>query len=461
MRVYLLALLLAVSPFGGHAWAQGDGGIDIDIGDGKTPPEDSKPDDKKKTPAKPERPTARPRREKGVKVKWVAVHDARGVYSIKLPEDWVLEPAGAREAVLGYKVLLPGSERPCPFFVYERSDMSDPRRMPVLWHKPMLEQLGGDRAEVVIHALPVLAIHYQREGKPQLALFAFRRLRGMGFYGRMDFPESEAAEARPDFLKAVASFTARIDLWPTIPAAYKCKTKGRYLYAIHPGVKGSLRPIMRVVARQEKRFVKAHGKLPRARRDSPTVIYVHRSKSQAGAILKAAGESPNDFYVDQIHARLFAISLSKGDVDRAGLLAASVQELLYLLKYGTPAPFWAYVGESIVARGEQVTGKPLPSLHEGLANWGNQLALGRLDALPAIRKDDWESFSKQAFFYVCLFRAGPSKYRKAYKAMLGVLDRTCDGDAALKALFDAIDPAQAQSAAIEFMHYKIKSVKPD
>ena len=183
-------------------------------------------------------------------------------------------------------------------------------------------------------------------------------------------------------------------------------------------------------------------------------------QQQAGKILKQAGDAELSFYADHRDRRLFAVPVARGNQEQAGLLAGEFQGLLYVIRYGYIEPRWIFQGERAVARAEVLTGKSLPFLHEGMVAWTVDLKFGTLDELATPEARKQESYSKQAFFYVCTFRAGPSKYRRAYKAFLKDFGTTYDHEGAVQRHLAPLDARKLEAAVIELVHFRLKAIKP-
>ncbi|MHC4818024.1 MAG: hypothetical protein ACYTF8_08210, partial [Planctomycetota bacterium] len=286
--------------------------------------------------------------------------------------------------------------------------------------------------------------------------YVFRKIQGNPYYLLFDCGKEAFAAAQADVVAAMQSLKARVKRFPSIPKDYVLKTKGSFLFAVHPSVKRSLKGLQKILKAQEKRFKKDHGALPKKKEHA--VIFVHNNKNQAGDLLKQAGDAQTDFYVDVRHGRLFAVPVVAGTGEPAGIAAGAVQCFYFVLKYGDTRPIWAWEAEQYVARAAQMTGKALPNLHAGFANWIAETKVGRLDDLVKITEENKQDYGKLAFYYGCMFHAG--KYKKQYKKFMKEYGETYDWEAAFATHIEPIGYDALRAATEAFMYTKIKAVRP-
>ncbi|MHC4668348.1 MAG: hypothetical protein ACYTFD_08060 [Planctomycetota bacterium] len=424
-----------------------DDDIEIEIGSEDDPlPDEAEPEKRKPK-------TALPKRKPGHKPKWVRHQDEQKVYTIRLPDDWVTERYDAGRAVLGFRLKLPGSTTGAALSVVEANQMADPRSAPRYWRESFEKTYKGAAIEPRARPLAHLRGQVDDRGRQRAVLVVFlEKIKGNGFYVQFECAQADIADAEADLFTAARSFEAKLERWPPIPEGYVTRRKGRYLLARPASVTRSVAFLLKLLQKQEKRFQKVHGPLPK--RDEPVVVLVHNSKRQAGEILKQAGDAQQDFYADLQHGRLFAVPVAKGNTEEAGWLAGEAQGLFLLLRYGDTRPQWAWSGERTVARAEVMTGKALPSLHRGFVGWLQETKVGRLDALAERTEENKETFGKQAFYYVCMFHAG--KHKKAYRKFLKDYAATCDWEAAFRRHLEPLGYDVLQAATQSFMYDKIK-----
>ena len=335
---------------------------------------------------------------------------------------------------------LPGSERSATLELVRDEDGRDPRAAPFRWNPP-----EGARIERLHAPVPHIVLRRGVDPADRVSVLAFRRIRGNPLRLSLLCDLRDFDDAYADFLEATATLEADLAFWPPVPDDYKTKKKGRYLIAVHPSVR-STREIERVLRDRERSFVKMHGKLPKPDRNAPVVIYVHSDKSQARAISEEAAGSRDGFYEDHRHGRLFVVTTGKDD--RAGpyRLAYYIHGLLLRIQYGRFRPMWFFTGERSVAAAEQATGRALPYLSDGYTQW--MIApLRPLRELEEGGKQAPEDAQKQSFWYVALFRAGPTKFRKAYRDFLEECAETYDTAAAFERHLAPLGLDEIKSAA--------------
>ena len=441
--------LLALTPVVFAQDNEDDGGIEIG-NEGDAVPEDEPEADRPRK--RPDR--AAGKRKPGEKHKRVAVVGKKGVYTFKLPDDWVVTPVEAEgTAATSFELRLPGSRGIARLHVYRHKNMGHPRGVPFRW-----TARKGETQERFVAPLPHVITRFQRNGNDVVAADVFRRVRGNLLQVNLVCLADDFVDARQDLLDATRSLTAKLDTWPPTPSGYKTRTKGRYRYVVHPGIK-SYSHVERTISRQAKAFAKFHGALPKAVKGEYETIYVIPTLSAAKDISEQAAKSTNSTYVDVALPAVFTTPIAKTNLQRTTELAGTTQGLLFVLRYGSHTPLWAWTGERGFTNATLMTGKKLPYLHEGYSSWAAQLALKPLDVIDAYQKENSSDFFQQSFWYVALFRAGPSKYRKAYKAFLKDYAQTGDGEAALKKHIEPLGYGEIKAAATKFA-YSVKFIKP-
>lgn len=436
--------LLALSLFA-HAQDGDDGETSIEVAKPGDPAAEEE-EEEEEAPAKaaPERKTPPPPGRRGQAL----FQDGAGKLRIELPDDWNAEPAEAKApAVLAFDLELPGGGA-ARLAVERREEMGDPRAAPRRWGNK------EKKKEIAYRPVPMFV---EENGARRFAV-AFRKFRGNGFLFSFDCAAEDFAAARPAFVAAALSFEADVARFPAIPDAYSLQPKGRFLFAVHPSVKGSIRTVQRLVAAQEKSFARVHGGLPSYDKEERPVVFVHSDRFEAKPLNEQAAE--HEFVVDWTHGRLFAIQVPEDNRERAAGLCWATQGLCFLLQYGDSEPGWAYSGECAVAQGESYTTKPLPDLAHGMIQSFDNLRLETLDGLPALREKDEKEYSRQAFAYGCFFRAGPATYRKAYRGYLKEFRETGDPVAAWARHMEPLDQDDIRSAADRFIHRDLRPYHP-
>lgn len=379
-----------------------------------------------------------------------------GKFTIRMPEEWIVEERDS-DSVFGFVVELPGTTSRAQLVVMQQETLGDPRRGPYHFRASAVENLKAKRTEIRSDPLPLLLAYFEQSGEERVAAFAFRAIKGNGFFARLDCAPAAYDEAEKPFTRAVLAIEADLDRFPPIPESFETTKKGRFLWAVHPGVKGSIRFMQKIAAAQEKRFVKVHGKPPLPADGEEPVIYVLSDRMQAAPLFEVA--AGRDFTVDVAGRRLFAEYLGEeSETNVQGSFAGFVQRLLFVVRYGDARPDWLAQGEQSVAFAEYMTGKPLPYLHSGMIQGGQTLT--PIDELDKLRETNEAAWGPQLLYHVGLLRAGPGKYRRAYKDFLKEYLETHDWETALANRLGSLGYAELRDAAQHFMDRSLRPHEP-
>ena len=382
--------------------------------------------------------------------------DPTGKYSIALPPDWTAEARNIKDAVLAFEIACETPRVRATIQVHANNTLGDPRSRPRFERKGRVEQRQAMTSDVGQEPLPHLILHYMRSEDEAVQICAYRRIKGNGFTIFIDTLKRDYEGAAKEILEVARSLHADVEPWPPIPPQYEAKKKGRFLYLKHPLVKEKIKDIQKAVGKAEKSFAKFHGKLPPAERLRQ--ILVHPDREHARPILARVAEGQSDFFLDVAGERLFIVPLNRDPKNNAGYLARDTHRLMFIQMYGSLQPRWIEVGEGIVARAELLTGKRLPNIIEGLF----RALPNTLHPLRTVRKlgeKGGEEFAKHSFGYVCFFRAGPSKYRKAYKAFLQDFRKSGDPEAAEEKHIGVFDEDELKEKATQFIRYRLRMIK--
>lgn len=392
-----------------------------------------------------------PAREPGKKPAAVTIQ--RKVYSFVLPADWVMQEQDEEQAELSWDVLLPGSGERAALYLFRDENKADPRSAPHYAAEWLRKDKPGADAEVKTGPCPRLIVRTSNEGAKWIDGYFYLSVRNNPYVFQLSCAAADFAQAEEDLLAAVASFSARVEIWPPIPKGYEILQEGTWLVARAPSVTASLGPLTKCLKEQEKRFCRNHGPLPR--NDAPIVVLVHGSTSEAAKLdPKAAGI--DGFYPDVRRRRLFALPIAKGSLVQEGAVAAAANGVLLVAKYGDYRPDWIWSGSCTVARAEAHTGKPLPALDEGFVAWSTT-KLHRLDELDSLYASDHDTWARECFFYVAALEAG--KHKKAYEAFLKDFAETGDGGVAFARHLGTIDQEELRSSTSLFFTKLVKPVK--
>jgi len=441
MRWIVFLLVFSAAAF---AQEEEDDEIEIDT----NPPAEEEDEAGESTPDRPKKPAA----TKGKKKGWLRFADKSGKYAIELPEAWNPEPFDSGRGLLGLRWRLAESAMGASLQLVEARTVRDPRSAPRYWRESFSKTYKDATIDPRYRPLP----HLHWQGEERAGAVVFLQIKGNGFYVQFECAVKEYAQMEADVMAAAATVTADVAMWPAIPEGYVAEQKGSFLVARHPSVKSSPAFVKKLLKAAEKQFKKKHGTLPPT--DRPIVVLVHRTQKQAGAILKEAGEATGISYADFLHRRIFTLPLAKGDTESAIGLVGTTHLILALAKYGDTEPQWFRAGERELARATFATGKPLPFMYAGFANWTADVKIGKLDALLDLPKEQYEQVAKQSFFYVCMFHAG--KYKKAYKRFLKDYAENHDPDAAFKRHLLPIGYEKLREATMNFAFNKMRPVKP-
>lgn len=438
-----LALAFALGAYAQDSEEEEEGETEIEIGVPPKEEDEERPSGGERTPAE---------RKGGGEF-------TNGGFTIRLPEEWIAQPRDASERVFAFDLDLPGTRAPAVLQVVRFDRMGDPRTAPYYYRENAMKTFNGKRAERRARPLPMLIVHFEQRGQPQVAALAFRSIRGNCFHVAFECPEDAWTAQEKVFLAMVKDIESDLPRWPAIPEGYRTKRKGAFLWALHPSVKGSLSSMHKLAAWTEKRFRKTHGKLPKPEPGTEPVIYVLTDRMQASALHEKAAE--RDFSTDLIGRRAFAVRVHEGsDINARGSFVWNLHYLLFYLRYGDVKPDWIAQGESQAAFAECVTQKPLPFVHASLVTAAAGLGFVTVPELEAVRERDSEGWRRQAFYSVAVLRAGPSRYRAAYKRFLKEYAATSDWESALRNHLEPLDWEALRDAARRYLERTVKPYEP-
>ncbi|MCZ6573359.1 MAG: hypothetical protein O7C98_09355 [Planctomycetota bacterium] len=408
-------------------------------------------------PREQPKPKQEPRKKSGRPGALQVYEDETKVYRIRLPEEWTVSPREGNLA-MALDIQLPGSRSRSSISVRVVDRMGDARSMPVNNLDNSKQSFNATDARTRSSPVPHIELRYPRGGEDWMAIISYRKIRGNGLVFQLECSDAVFERLRDPFLAAAQSFEADLELYPPIPKTYKIKKKGIVTYAQHPRVK-SIKDTLKLFSSVEKRFTRYHGKFPKSDDEQP-VVYILRQMRDARSVLEAVADSTNDQFMDWANVRLFATPVIRSDLNKLGILTENAHQMYFRLVYGTQEPHWARTADGGWARSHETTGKKLPFMQDGLANWRQQTTIGRLDKLDSLRgQGDGSAFYKQSFFYGCFFHAGPSKYRKAYKQFLKAWRETGNGKRAAEKHLYSIGIEKIQQAATKWVHQDLKPLR--
>lgn len=414
---------------------------------------DETPEGEDDAPTKPApEPKTHPKREKGKKPGKVKIKEK--VYEFRLPDDWAARPFDAARGELGFDLKLPGSDQRSRLTLVREETMGPARTAPLRFREWALKNDRRATAEIQPRPWPQLVVSTDNRGLEWRVTYLFLEVKGNPYYFEFQCPADEFEQAQNDLHAIAASFKADVEWWPPPPKGYGIVEKGNFVFATHPALKRSIKPLQKALKNEEKAFAKVHGRLPK---DTRILVLVHESRETARSLLAQAADTDSGYYADANGRRLFAVPLAKNNRDAIGFAAGAARGVLLMLKYGDTRPNMVWAGERGVARASAMTGKPLPNLHAGFTGWLDGATIRRLDEIENL-KPNADDFGKQSLFYTCMFHAG--KYKKEYRAFLKEYAETGDGEAAFKTHIGSIDSGKLRDAVQDYMFNKIKSFKP-
>ena len=160
------------------------------------------------------------------------------------------------------------------------------------------------------------------------------------------------------------------------------------------------------------------------------MVYIHPERSDAAAVAAVPKGGSHDPWFCFETGRMFACTPDPENPGAAASLFHAASYVLHTQRYGTPAPRWMAVGEGLVIGSRIETGKSLPSVGWLYRN------IMPADPLPLERLSDQsekiEDRGYHGLAWVAFFRAGPSRYRKAYSDFVEEFDETGDWRAAME-----------------------------
>jgi hypothetical protein len=401
-----------------------------------------------------QRTTPFPAREPGKNVATVAIKSK--VYTLTLPEDWVLAEEENPEAELVWEVLLPGSTKRATLELL-REDVGDPRSSPYYQAEWTLEDQPEARTEVKLEPCPRLVVSRSVNGSDRIEAYFYRSIRNNSYCFHLSCAAADFPQAEPDMLAAVGTFSAEVERWPPIPKGYGLSTHGAWLVACAPDVKAPTDPVLKTLKEQEQRFRRDHGALPTT--DTPIVVLVLASKGAFWAVGPDSEGDETDVAGEPWKRRILVVPFAKDDVKRQGWLAFEAQQVLWTAKYGDIRPGWIYAGEAFAARAEIRAGKPLPDLAQEFTTWASGRTFHRVEELEKLGDTDADAYFKECFFYVAALREG--RYKKDYRAFLDDLSRTCDALGAYARHLAPIDQDDLRSSTQQFISTRAKPEKPN
>jgi len=357
--------------------------------------------------------------------------DVLGVFTVKLPAEWVVEvqEGPQRKADLKLKLTPPGAEKAAYFYVWNKKGTRSPRAQAWFEGPQIKRDQQGQSWSIYTKPLPHVIIRRlsKTSGAPRVYVVSWRVVRGNGLKMALSCRTALWDKIKDAYFEAIQGMTAVVDEYPPRPLGYKAVTRDDILYLYHRDVKAKvIKDLHRLVKDEERAFSRTYGRLDR-NPDYHASIIVHAKKEDALDLSAKAAESYSGFYADRATRRIFAVPLGAGKEPKA-YFASALRSLFFAMRYGDNQPYWVHEGEVRAAWVTRMAGRKLPALSTGYKK-SIPAKLVALDQLSMLKGAD---LTNQAFCFVAFFKVGPPKYQKAFKSFLREFAATGDWTTAQK-----------------------------
>ncbi len=380
-----------------------------------------------------------------------------GLGTVLLPEDWVQTGIKEDEDSTTWSFESPEVESRFHLQLYhvKRPQISALERARNT-HKFTFSSLKGKDARFEAKPLPHYSFSYRSGGNAWIRMTASRRERGHGFNFYFDCTPEDYAKLHDDFVSAVQSLKFEPGRYPPEPTEGFTKTKeGSIEFIAKDGVtKKQVRVVMRDAKRIQKNFEKICGPLTRPA-DEPLQIYIAKNLSDLRPVFENVTKTEDGFYRDDKGRRFFASTFNP-ETRMHELFAYNFTRMLFVEKYGHGDFRWIRVGLATHAGYAARYRLRLPAV---VHNWNQYFARRTLDNLGPLLKANWDHYYWDGAVYVAFFLVGPSKYKKAFTALLHELEAGKTYDEALAIAFKGIDLKKLRSKVEPTLRKKLKPKK--
>jgi hypothetical protein len=389
--------------------------------------------------------------------------DVTGKVAIKLPADWKVHAITKRNGsrILTLYVKIPGVSDPdIRMWLLEETGIAYPLVQAHL-DLPHYQELRRSKACTVVPR-PVPHLVMDRDNDPlyvgYLQLIVYRRFLCRGIHIGLHCRATTLERIRKQFFDAVRSVTCSLRRWPELPEGYQQTILDGISYQVKgPLADKTLERIHRCVRAVQKEFVRVHGR-PARPADAPLQVIVHQKPEQHVELDKRAANAWYGMFGDGPAKRVLAVPYGMPQSAPEGALAWAVTKVLFMERYGTVEPWWAAVGEANLACMWTLTGRKAPWVTKAWAT-DDMVISHTLSKLEELRVTRIKAYCRHAEAYGLLFRAGPNKYRRAYRSFLQDLAETGDYQAAQQAHLFCLDGAQLLTDVREFLAKRLKVVE--
>lgn len=309
--------------------------------------------------------------------------------------------------------------------------------------------------KIDLHITPVPHQVFRLKDRPgRTELIVHRRANGYAMSVVFVMDNKHIEKARTALLQLAHRVTTKLAPWPPRPSSYEYESESGFELAFSPSTNKKRRKfIHKFVKGEVRRFTKLHG-TPALPEGEPVLLFIEDDQERCAELTLFPGKeaNPTSGFMSR---RLVAPNLTPLDLD--GKRACAKLLCGYMLKtlYPENGATWVYNGEAVLAEMEACCSKSLPYAPESWEHGLTRLRLG-LDKLIDHPK---EAKVLDPVGWVAFFRIGPSKYRKAYQALLKELRTASDPVAAMNRFRGDFDLAKLHKTARKTVRSKIKLIK--
>jgi hypothetical protein len=401
-------------------------------------------------------------------VETLEYQDADGNVTLRLPKAWKVEPEPADSGqIITLSIEIPGEELTTALEVHALPGVLLRPEAQLRYELPAQHEVAGFKDGTMrLEPMPHLLIDITREEKPPEfnVVIAMRRFRCRGIHVRFTCPVRTWArpEIRDAFFTTMQGIQCKLPRWPGIPVkedAYDILRKDGFDFYFERGVsKKARKRIETCVGVVQKDFIRFHGPIERPA-DEPPQIFIHQDAAMHGRFSKEAASARGGMYVDLYARRVFALGYEDPCSWPEANLAWELTKLFIEERYGTAQPAWFQIGECFVAETKMRLGKNLPFVTQLFVKQQERVNSKLTDLKGMLEK--WNDYVVHGEAYCAFFRAGPAKYKKAYRAFLTEFARTCDYEAAERKHLFLVDQDAMYKDLRRFLDKKLRSVRAD
>lgn len=400
----------------------------------------------------------------------VQYKDASGKVRIWLPKTWRTRPLLPQNehVLITLDIQIPGEKQTMVFDVTLLPGVALRPEAQGWYELPtQMEREKSTAGKVWSKPVPHLVadINLDDRGPKQALVIGMRRFRCQGIHARLVC--SQTTWARPDvqgaFFRMMQGIQCTLPRWPEMPVKedqYKIVGRDGLVFYVQNGVsqKGRKR-IENLVCALQKSFVKFHGPITRPE-DEPPLIFVHADVAMHKSFSEEAAADREGMYAEPRKRRVFALGHEGSSRLPEANLAYQVTDLFITERYGVEEPAWFQIGECFVAETRLRLGKDLPFVTQHFADQRSRINR-RLTELKDLRKTKWDDYFAHGQAYGAFFRAGPSKYRRAYRAFFKEFAETCNYEGAVKSHLYSLDQNDLYKNLRRFLETKLRPLRAD